>query len=313
MAIAVLIFFVLAYAHYFGPPQAEAQTEQFMVNPGETPAFVTEQLQQKGFITSAWAFRIALLEKSSLGEIHAGGYNVSKSMDAWSIAHALSSKPALAFVTFPPSVRKEQMGDLLAATFGWNDVQIREWNGPATSPEPSLTEGVYFPDTYLIPSDQSPAQIAARLRGRFTDMFAPYAVEASRRGLAWTDVLTMASIIDREAGKNDKSLVSGILWNRVHAHMRLQADATLQYMQGTKGNWWPQPRVAMKDSDSSFNTYRHVGLPPHPIDNPTLDSVSAALNPQKTDCIFYLHDENHRIHCSLTYEGQKKNVHKYLK
>jgi UPF0755 protein len=313
LGIVSIIFFVLAYAHFFGPPKTEVTTEEFIVEPDQTSTSITQQLYEHGFIISTWAFRIALLEKLPLGEVRPGGYELSKSMDVWSVANALSSKPPLAFVTFPPSIRKEQMGDLLASTFGWNDSQKKEWNTTATSPEPEFTEGVYYPGTYLIPAEQSPTKIAARMRGRFTDMFAPYLIQASQKGLKWLDVLTMASIIDREASQNDRTLVAGILWNRVHAHMLLQADATLQYIQGKKGNWWPPPQAAIKNIDSPFNTYIHIGLPPHPINNPTLDSIAAALNPESTNCIYYLHDTHHQIHCSVTYAGQKSNVTKYLK
>jgi UPF0755 protein len=171
---------------------------------------------------------------------------------------------------------------------------------------------VYYPDTYLIPSDQSPSQIAARMRGRFTDVFAPYSAAMQKQGLSLNEVLTLASIVDREAGKNDKPLVAGILWNRIHKKMLLQADATLQYVRGTEGLWWPTPRSADKYIDSPFNTYKYVGLPPHPINNPSLDSIDAVLHPDKTNCLYYLHGNDHQIHCSVTYAGQKTNVKKYL-
>jgi UPF0755 protein len=73
------------------------------------------------------------------------------------------------------------------------------------------------------------------------------------------------------------------------------------------------PHSADKYIVSPFNTYQHVGLPPHPIANPSPESVAAVLDPQSTDCIFYLHDANHKIHCSITYKGQQHNVAKYLK
>ncbi|MEO6536600.1 MAG: endolytic transglycosylase MltG, partial [Candidatus Paceibacterota bacterium] len=91
------------------------------------------------------------------------------------------------------------------------------------------------------------------------------------------------------------------------------ADATLQYIKGTEGNWWPTPLSADKYLKSPFNTYQHTGLPPHPINNPSLESIAAVLNPESTNCLFYLHDASHDIHCSVTYGGQKSNVNKYLK
>jgi UPF0755 protein len=126
-------------------------------------------------------------------------------------------------------------------------------------------------------------------------------------------VLTLASIVDRESAKDDKALVAGILWNRLDVGMKLQADATLQYVKGKEGNWWPQPLSEDKYLDSPFNTYQHTGLPPHPINNPSMDSIDAVLNPVDTDCLYYLHDTDHQIHCSVTYAGQVDNVNRYLR
>ncbi|MDB5189809.1 MAG: Endolytic murein transglycosylase [Parcubacteria group bacterium] len=308
-----LILFVLAYAHFFGPVQKQALAEQFIVTPGSTTEQVISQLKTEGYVRSSWALRIALLEKAQGKSVRAGGYSISKSMDTWTVAKTLVGPPQLVFVTFPPAIRKEQMGEILAGALNWSPGEKEQWNTTATEPDPNFIEGVYYPDTYLIPSDQTPAQVAARMRGRFTDVFAPYAKEAQQKGVKWTDVLTLASIVDREAGKNDKALVAGILLNRLDTGMRLQADATLQYIKGAQGNWWPQPTSADKYLESAFNTYQHSGLPPHPIDNPSLESIAAVLNPDDTNCLFYLHDDSHDIHCSLTYAGQKSNVNKYLK
>lgn len=307
--LVALIGSLLIYAQLFGPVDGTAAPAQFVVRPDTDNAQVVENLSTTNMVRSAWALRIALAGR----HIRPGGYSIGKGMDAWTIAKVLTDPPALAFVTFPPSIRKEQMGDILADALGWSDAEKKDWNTVATEPDPSFIEGVYYPDTYLIPSDQSPAQIAARLRGRFTDVFAPYATEALKQGIPWTKVLTLASIVDRESAKDDKALVAGILWNRLEVGMKLQADATLQYAKGAEGNWWPQPTSADKYIDSPFNTYQHTGLPPHPIDNPSLDSIAAVLHPVNTDCIFYLHDTNHQIHCSLTYAGQVKNVNTYLR
>lgn len=309
--LALLIGSLLLYSHLFGPVDAAAQPSQFIVREDASMADVIENLSATHMVRSAWALRIALA--SEPGHIRPGSYSLGQEMDAWTVAKVLTDPPAMAFVTFPPGIRKEQMGDILADALGWSDAQKKDWNTVATDPEPGFAEGVYYPDTYLIPSDQSPEQIAARMRGRFTDVFAPYAQQAQKEDLPWTEVLTLASIVDRESAKSDKALVAGILWNRLKSGMLLQADATLQYAKGTEGNWWPTPTSADKYLSSAFNTYQHTGLPPHPIDNPSMDSVEAVLNPDKTDCLYYLHDSSHQIHCSLTYDGQVQNVNTYLR
>lgn len=312
ITVAVIVVGVVTYAHLVGPMQSYAKTEEFIVNPGTSVSQVAAELKSQGYVRSTFLARIALAHDADTKGVHPGGYKIGKQMDLWSIARTLTTMPSLVFVTIPPSVRKEQIGEILADELNWGDKQKAEW-AQATSADASVAEGVYYPDTYLIATDQPPTAIAARLRSRFTDVFAPYAKEAEKKGLDWNDVLTMASIIDREAGANDKELVSGILWNRVESGMKLQADATLQYVKGTVGNWWPTPHAADKYLNSPFNTYKHTGLPPHPIDNPSVAAVEAALNPDSTGCLFYLHDANHQIHCSVTYSGQKQNVDIYLR
>jgi UPF0755 protein len=70
--------------------------------------------------------------------------------------------------------------------------------------------------------------------------------------------------------------------------------------------------VADKKIDSPYNTYIHTGLPPHPISNPSIDAIKAVLNPATTDCMYYLHDKNHVIHCAVTYAEQEANITQYL-
>jgi UPF0755 protein len=107
-------------------------------------------------------------------------------------------------------------------------------------------------------------------------------------------------------------LISGIIWNRIFKGMKLQMDATLQYAKGSEETgWWPQVNPQDKNIDSPYNTYMYTELPPSPIASPGLAAIEAAYNPQKTNCLFYLHDKKGVIHCSATYEGHKKNIAKY--
>ena len=310
----LLVAFVLSYARYFGPvtPHATASTE-FIVAPESEFETIAQELKVNGYIKSMTAFRVAYAMRGGMHEISEGGYMLSPSMDAWTIAEQLSRPPYLAWITFPPGWRKEQIAEYLARKLGWTDEEKYTFVMIDTAQTPEQIEGVYYGDTYLIPSDQAPAQVAARLRDRFEEVFAPYAAQAVEKNVTWTEVLIMASLIESEAAKNDKHLVSGILWNRINDGMRLQVDASLQYFRGKEGNWWPLPDPEDKTFDSPFNTYRYAGLPPHPIANPSEESIEAALNPTKTSCIFYLHDNEGQIHCSPTYAGHRANVDRYLR
>ncbi|MEK7511075.1 MAG: endolytic transglycosylase MltG [Patescibacteria group bacterium] len=309
--VVLLATFLLIYSAMFGAVVTYDEPEEFIVNPDTPIEEVAEGLKELNFIKSELAFRLAFAATGH-GEITEGGYKISRSQDAWTIAEAFAHPPYLAWVIVPPGMRKEQIGELLQRKLGWTDEQLVEW-GAATEIDDTLIEGVYYGDTYLIPSDQPPAEVAKRLRGRFEEVFAPYAEEARKKGLSWNEVITMASLVERESARTDKALVAGIMWNRLDIGMALQVDATFQYIRGESGNWWPVPKSEDKRIDSPFNTYKYPGLPPHPIANPSLDSIKAVLHPDETNCIYYLHDNDGQIHCSQTYAGQLRNVDAHLR
>lgn len=306
------ILVALLYAFAFGPAGPFEEQPEFIVMPEDTLLSVSQRLEADGLVRYAPAFRFAYALSRGDRTMRPGGYALSPSMDALRIAKTLSATPRLAWIVIPEGKRKEEVARILADALGWTAADRRAFLAAAyLLPPPS--EGMFYADTYLIPSDQSPAQVAARLRNRFEEAFAPYAEEAKGKGTAWRDLIILASLIERESAKNDKRLVSGILHNRLERGMLLQVDATLQYLRGKEGNWWPLPDPADKTAESPFNTYRYGGLPPEPIATPSIASIEAALNPEPTTCLFYLHDAYGRIHCTATYSGHLANINRYLR
>lgn len=316
-AIAAFVFIlaVLIYFFMFSAPQRAATAGQFIVSQDMDTTDTISGLLTKGFIRSHIGFEIIFRIRNPIGTVIPGGYDISKSMNAWELAGVLSRKPSSVWVTIPEGLRKEEIADILSKKLDWSAEQETEWITKDTTTNPDYTEGVYFPDTYLIPYEETPLQTVKRLQTHFEDKFAPYARQAAQENIKWTTTIKLASIIQREAGgKEDMPLVSGILWNRLLKNMKLQADSTVQYARGkTSQGWWAPIKPADELLDSPYNTYLHAGLPPHPISNPGLDAISAALNPGKTQCIYYIHDSSGTIHCAVTYQEQLDNIQKYLK
>ena len=97
--------------------------------------------------------------------------------------------------------------------------------------------------------------------------------------------------------------------------MKLDIDATLQYALGYQADekrWWKKELTAQdKTINSPYNTYTNPGLPPGPISNPGLDSIKAALNPAKTDYLFYISDANGVNHYAKTMAEHNANIKKY--
>ncbi len=309
-----VILIALMHAALFGPRARTSATAEFVVSPDMTIQEVGTRLQTDGLVRYGWVFQIAYALLRGDASVRAGGYQLSSAMDTWAIAKTLGQAPYLAWVSIPTGLRKEEVAETLKEQLSWTTEQEEAWLSASVASSTELTEGVFFPDTYLIPSDQSPAQVLERLKDRFQSETASYQQLAQERSLSWNDVLILASLIERESAKNDKKLVSGILWNRLNKGMMLQVDATLQYVTGSKEEgWWSAPSSEDKYVESPFNTYMHTGLPPAPIATPSLDSIDAALNPQKTACLYYLHDSRGRIHCSTTYKAHLANVRLYLR
>ena len=174
-------------------------------------------------------------------------------------------------------------------------------------------EGHYFPKTYLINKNESPEAVSATMFDEFLKQTDKIKKSKSKEIINQDTALKIASIIQRESGgKSDMNLISGIIWNRIFDGMKLQIDATLQYAKGSEEEgWWRQVVPEDKEIKSSYNTYLYKGLPPGAIANPGLDAITATYNPQKTNCLFYLHDRNKKIHCSVTYEEHKRNIKKF--
>lgn len=239
--------------------------------------------------------------------IVSGGYRASPNMTAWSLTALLTSPPQLVWVRVREGLRKEQIGELLSTKLKWTKDQEAEWNR-------QKEEGQFFPDTYLLPQDEPVSAVAKRFIDRFNEKFAPFLDQFTQKNILWTTAIKMASLLEREAaGAHDMPLIAGIMWNRLDIDMRLEIDATLQYIKGNSEiGWWPKVLPADKFVESPYNTYRNKGLPAGPISNPGLTAIEAVLHPESTDCLFYLHAPDRKIHCSVTYAGHLENIREYL-
>ncbi|OQA93092.1 MAG: putative aminodeoxychorismate lyase [Microgenomates group bacterium ADurb.Bin219] len=275
-----------------------------------------KRLQESGYIRSPLALTFARLTTLRFGEIQPGGYKLSKSKDARKLITILTSEPQLKWITIPEGLRKEEIGERLAKEIHWDNEALEKWNTTYTAMEFDYREGVYFPDTYLIPVGENGLDTAKRMINRFNERFAGYPEKFAEQNVLWTSALKIASIVQREAaGKEDMPLIAGILWNRLLNDQPLEIDATIQYARGNTGSGWWAPIKAsdIDDIDSPYNTYKHKGLPPTPISNPGIDAIDAVLNPTETDCYYYLHDKDRQIHCAKTLEEHEANIDKYLK
>ncbi len=176
---------------------------------------------------------------------------------------------------------------------------------------PSL-EGYIFPDTYRFKKRQSADIIVKRmvenLRRHYPDDFN---IKAAKNGMSENQVLTMASIIEKEAKyDHERSMISAVYHNRLKKRIPLQADPTAVYGEKKGGG-----KISRRDlqNDNPYNTYRITGLPLGPIASPSLKSIKAALNPDELPYIYFVLKNDGTHHFSKTLKEHNQAINRYRK
>jgi UPF0755 protein len=204
-----------------------------------------------------------------------------------------------------PGERKEQVAAHFKKILNWDEEDAARFLEAVTAADPSVEEGKFFPGTYSVSRSATPEEVAEIVSAAFDREVADRYDGSVSSKVKLQDALIVASLLEREAYDfTDMREISGVIWNRLFAGMRLQIDATLQYAKGTHSvtSWWPIPQPKDKYIDSPYNTYLNEGLPPAAIANPSLAAILAALNPVKTPCMYYFHDKDSVFHCTASYE-----------
>lgn len=301
------------------PASLDAAFQDFLVVRGRGASQIGEALYQEGLIRSPLAFKAYVQVSSKAAKIQAGQFRISPSFPLVKVVDTLTKPPSELWVTIPEGLRREEIVERFI-----KGIEVKESEIP-TFREQFLDEslgqeGYLFPDTYLFPRTATASTIVKRMRSTFELRVKELEDAISSSSLSLDETIALASIIERETKTDDeRAVVAGILLNRLEIGMGLQVDATVQYAVATANcgaatecNWWP---VLTRDDlsiNSPFNSYRLRGLPPSPIASPGLSSLKAAVSPEETDYLYYLHDADGGIHYAETLAEHNENVRKYL-
>ena len=305
-----------------------AKTQVFVVNKGESAASVAQRLQEAGLIRGSLTFRLLLYQTKT--KIQAGDFRLNSGMTPREIAKELTHGTLDTWLTIIEGWRAEEITEKINSQLVTRNPQL--------SNELKGYEGSLFPDSYLIPKNATSGAVLKIVLANFEKKIAPLRPEINKKGLTLPQVLTLASIVEREAGKEtDRPIVAGILVKRWQNDWPLQADATVQYLIGSekceafdpssgrglrsgmpevrneKCDWWPKISAEDLKINSLYNTYLHRGLPPAPICNPSLSAIKAVIFSIPTDYWFYLSDSQGELHFAKTAEEQAENIRRYLK
>lgn len=300
------------------PVSSKSEPVKLAIRPGETQDQVAAALQAKGVIRDQRVFT-TYLRLSGLGSrIEAGQVTVNRDMSMSQVAHALANAVTQTLeirlsegLTIKPMAQEAaQQGAGTASSYESLADDRAAWEGqfplvanlPSTAP--NTLEGFLFPNTYqLLPADGAKGLIQRQLQafGQSVQSLVPGLAQPTpaRPAESLYSVLILASITEKEeTGEPARSIVCGIFYNRLAQGMNLGSDATVLFALGRTGGSISQSDLEV---NSPYNTRLNAGLPPGPISNPSLDSITACANPQPSNYLYFFTDPKGVVHYAATY------------
>jgi peptidoglycan lytic transglycosylase G len=291
-ALVVAAWFLLAL---FQPFKDEGGSKvQVVVPKGAAVGEIGDLLEKRGVVSSSFFFSLRTRLSGKSGDLKPGTYTLEKGMSNSAAIDALTkgSPPNIVTVTIPEGRSRRQVaqivgrsltGSYLGASRRSRLLDPRRYGARHAA---SL-EGFLFPATYRLKRGRPVGELVDQQLTAFKQEFAGVNLRyARRKNLTPYDVLTIASMVEREAAvARDRPLIASVIYNRLHAGMRLQIDATVRY---ALNNLTRPLRRSDLASPNPYNTYTHAGLPPGPIGNPGLASIQAAAHPTRTSFLYYV-------------------------
>lgn len=305
--------------YYQASHAAGENTQPIMVNipPGATLKQISNKLKDRNLIRSASSFRLLANIQKQQTQIQIGEYELNQSMLPMDILVTITSgKTILHPVTIPEGYRITDIAELLAEqnladrNKFIKESRKTEWINSLNIPSDSL-EGYLFPETYHFSKYTSERKIIHTMVDTFKKRVINQELldQVRRSNFSLHEIVILASLIEKETGMNEeRKRISSVFHNRLRKNMRLQTDPTVIYaIDGFDGN------IRKKDLniDSPYNTYRYKGLPPGPIASPGLGSITAALNPIKTNHLYFVSRKDGSHHFSSSLEEHNRAVQQY--
>lgn len=270
-------------------------------------------------------------------DLKPGTYRLVVGMSTNEIVKAITTEKSTAAtenktlkVTIPEGYRIGQIADAVAeagmnggrqafldalADFDYSGYSFAD-EIPNSGDKAERLEGFLFPDTYEFKSADPPEYLIQNMLDRFEQQFTQeMRDQAAQMGLSIREVITLASIVEREAAvSSERPVIAQVYINRLDVPMSLGADPTVQYALGKEGDWWPE--LGPNDTsgtDSPYNSYLNQGLPPGPICNPGLDSILGVLNPSGDNYLYFVaKDDGSGEHAfAVTLDEQNANIERY--
>jgi len=331
-----LLFFILvlppvSYWYYNFALNRPSQTSKeitFEIKKGDLVSEIADNLYEAGAINSKFLFNFYAINTNLDRNIQAGLYTIDAGTSIKELAEQFQHGTLDNSITFIEGWRVEEFARKAAMEF--KSVDYYEFVSQAKD-----LEGYLFPDTYIFNSTITATQMIEHLRDVFdkktSNLLSGDYLQKS--GLTSEQALIFASIIERETSDDDdRPIVAGILIKRWREGMKIEADATTQYVVANKDNscntqtlacetkidfsdinWWKKD-LTLNDLniDTPYNTRKNIGLPPRPISSIGLSALQAVVNYIDSDYYFYINDQTGKTHFAATLAEHENNIAKYL-
>lgn len=294
------------YVSVIKPPENFPIGELVTIEQNVSLREAAESLENQSVVRSGTALRVLLFVMGYQRDVHAGDYLFKEPKDMITVARAVALgayglEPLR--IQIPEGATTKEMAKIYAARLQrFDDENFLTYARPL--------EGFLFPDTYFFLPNATETLVIETMQQNFDAHIEALAEQIAAFGKPLTEVVTMASLLEREARTTqDRRMISGVLWNRIERGMLLQVDAAFLY---TIGRSTYHLSLADLASDTPYNTYRYKGLPPGAIGSPSMDSLTAAVTPIKHAYLFYLADRNGTTYYSKTYAEHLRKKRLYI-
>jgi UPF0755 protein len=292
IALAAAWFLTSLYQPGKGPGSGRVAV---VIPRGASLGVVADRLNAAGVIEKPFFFKLRARIEGHASDLKPGTYVLKKDMAYAAAIDKLTAGPPrnVINVTIPegrarseiaPLVKKAGVkGDYVRATVRSTHLNPRRYGAPRGA----TLEGFLFPATYELKRGATVRALVAKQLDAFKTNFAKVGMSyAKRKNLTPYDVVTIASMVEREASLDrERPLIAAVIYNRLKQGIPLGIDATIRF---ATRNWTRPLRVSELHINSGYNTRTHQGLPPGPIGNPGLASLKAAAHPAHVNYLFYV-------------------------
>ena len=302
------------------PFKGYAGVEQFVdIPPGVGPSSIGRRLAESGVVRDQLSFRVALARSGQARRLQAGEYRFDRPMNTREVIDKLArGEVFLRPITFPEGLTIRQMSEIYEREGGGSKTEFLRAARNGTlihdiDPAADDLEGYLFPDTYSLPRKATPDQLVQRMVTAFRDVLSPEIVQrAAARGLSVRELLTLASLVEKETAKaEERPVVAAVYANRLRIGMGMQCDPTVIYALERVGKYTGNLTRDDLRFDSPYNTYRYAGLPPGPIASPGRASIEAAASPADVPYVYFVSRNDGSHVFSVTLDEHNRNVFEY--